>query len=469
VPPPVPERELPDFKASLSVVREATWAGTRPKMSVARIAIPVTNPNIAGLSRTTDGISGGISCFRNLTKPPGFAAVLVLVFTLAIGGNASVFSVLSAILLRPLEFRNADRLVQITSLKDGKPLGVSGPDWRDFATQNQTFDKMAIYDQWRKNVSTSPRGDDAAEVLVGLAPPEFFKALGVQPLLGRLFTAAEGVEGRNHVALITETFWKNHYQRDLGVLGRTLSINDQRYTIIGVLPATIPGWLHKAQEQLPVFEPFVPGPGLWSEQSRGGRGNGALGLMKPGVPIAKAQADLARIAENLAATHPADRAIGVSIVPLATMRAGDLQPLLLLLMGAVGLILLIACSNLAALLLARNTARQREFAMRKALGAGRTALIRQVLTETLVLSVIGSASGLALAWGTTRALRTTDPAGADAGLEGGALHAGRRAGNLPVLWLGTSAGECAGGCGGCAEGGDARAAVPRGRDFGRRS
>ena len=268
---------------------------------------------------------------------------------------------------------------------------------------------MAIYDQWRKNVTTSPRGDDAEEVLVGLAPREFFETLGIQPIQGRLFTAEEGLEGRNHVALITETFWKSHYQRDPKILGRMMSINDQPYAIIGVLPATIPGWLHFAQAQLPVFEPFLPDANAWSEQSRGGRGNGAIGLLKPGVTNARAQADLARIAENLAATHPVDREVGISVLPLATMRTGDLRPVLLLLMGAVGLILLIACSNLAALLLARNTARQREFAVRKALGAGPAALVRQILTETLVLSLLGSACGLALACGATRALRTTDP------------------------------------------------------------
>ena len=346
---------------------------------------------------------------RQMRKSPGFYAIVVLVLALAIGANASIFSILNTVMLRPLEFPNADRLVQITSTKNEKPIGVSGPDWRDLATHNQTFEKIAIYDQWRKNVSTSPRGDDAAEVLVGLAPQEFFEALGIQPLMGRLFKTEEGVEGRNHVALITEAFWKTHYQRNPKILGRTLSINDQPYTIIGVLPATIPGWLHGAQAQLPVFEPFVPDPGTFSEQSRGGRGNGAIGLLKPGTTIGKAQADLARIAQNLAAMHPVDRGVGISVAPLATMRTGDLRPLLLLLMGAVGLILLIACSNLAALLLARNTARQREFAMRKALGAGTTALVRQVLTETLVPSLMGSACGLALACGATRALRTADP------------------------------------------------------------
>jgi putative ABC transport system permease protein len=346
---------------------------------------------------------------RQMRKSPGFAAVVVLVLALAIGANASVFGVLNAVLLRPLEFPNANRLVQITSVKDGKPVGVSGPDVRDFATQSHALEKIAIYDQWRKNVSTSPRGDDVAEVLVGLTPPEFFEALGVHPLLGRLFTPEEGLEGRNHVALITESFWKSRYQRDPKILGRTLTINDQRYTIIGVVPATIPGWLHRAQEQLSVFEPFVPGPGVWNESSRGGRGNGSLGLLKPGVTIGQAQADLTRIAENLATTHPVDRGISLAVEPLAAMRTGDLRPLLLLLMGAVGLILLIACSNLAALLLARNTGRRREFAMRKSLGAGRAALVRQVLTETLVLSLMGSGCGLAMAWGTTRALRTADP------------------------------------------------------------
>jgi putative ABC transport system permease protein len=178
---------------------------------------------------------------RQMRKSPGFAAVVVVVLALAIGANASVFSVLNAVLLRPLEFPNANRLVQITSVKDGKPVGVSPPDLLDFATQSHSFEKMAVYDQWRKNVSTSPRGDDAAEVAVGLAPAEFFDALGIQPLLGRLFTAKEGQEGRNHVALITETFWKNHYQRNPNILGRKLIINDQPYTIVGVLPLRFRG------------------------------------------------------------------------------------------------------------------------------------------------------------------------------------------------------------------------------------
>jgi hypothetical protein len=264
---------------------------------------------------------------RQMRKSAGFAAVVGLVLALAIGANSSVFSVLNAVLLRPLDFPNANRIVQITSVKDGKPVGVSPSDWHDYAAQNHTFEKMAMYDQWRKNVSTSPRGDDAVEVLVGLAPAEFFETLGIQPLLGRLFTAQEGLD-RSHLALITEAFWQSHYQRDPRILGRTLTINDQPDTIIGVLPATIPGWLHRAQAQLPVFEPFLPGPGVGSEQSRSGRGYSAIGLLRPGVTIQKAQADLARIAGNLTAAYPVDRGLTVAVLPLTTMRTGDLRPLL---------------------------------------------------------------------------------------------------------------------------------------------
>ena len=271
---------------------------------------------------------------------------------------------------------------------------MSAPDWRDFATRNQTFERMAIYDQWRKNVSTSSRGDDAAEVLVGLAPAEFFEALGIQPLLGRLFTAEEVLEGRNHVALITETFWKSHYQRDPKILGRTMSINDQPYTIIGVLPATIPGWLHGAQAQLPVFEPFPLGPEAWTEQSRGGRGNGAIGLLRPRITIAKAQADLARISgESCGDASCGSRSwsIGGAAGDNADWRsaAASFAP-----DGGGWPDFADRMLESGRPLLARNTARQREFAMRKALGAGRASLVRQVLTETLVLSLMGSGLGL---------------------------------------------------------------------------
>src|SRR6185437_6289544 len=349
---------------------------------------------------------------RQMRKSPGFTSVVLLTLALAIGANTSVFSVLNAVMLRPLAFPNADRLVEITSLKDGKPVGTSAPDFRDFAVQNRTFEKLAIYDEWRKNVSSSAGGENAEELLVGLAPREIFEAFGVRPIVGRLFQTEEGLPGRNHVAVITETFWRTHYQQDPKILARTLSINDQPYTIIGVVPDVIPGWINHSYNQLrPValWEPFLPAADVWSEQSRSGRGEGTIGLLKAGVTKEEAQADLARIARNLAATYPVDRNPGVAALPPEALSSRNLQPMLLIMMGAVGLILLLACSNLAALLLARNTARQREFAMRKALGAGPAALARQVLAEMLLLSVVGSGLGFGLAWATARALRLSDP------------------------------------------------------------
>jgi predicted permease len=347
---------------------------------------------------------------RQMRKSPGFAAVVIVTLALGIGANAAVFTVLDAVLLEPLPFPHADRLVQVLSVKNGARMGPSPPDMRDFGAQNSTFARLAVYDQWRKNVSTLPGGEGAEEVVVGQTPPDFFQALGIQPTLGRLFTPAEGEPGRNHVALITEKFWTSRFQRDPRVLGRTITINDLPYTIIGVVPAAIPGWLHAAERELPVFEPFLPSDGVWNEQSRDGRNYGAIGLLKPGVSIQQAEADLNRIAKNLADAHPVDRGFTVALEPLAAMRTADLKPLLMLLMGAVGLILLIACANLAALLLARNTARRREFAMRRALGAERSRLVRQVLAETLVFSLVGSVCGLGLASTATRLLRNSDPA-----------------------------------------------------------
>jgi predicted permease len=336
--------------------------------------------------------------FRQLRKSPGFTCTAVLTLALGIGANSAVFSVLNALLLRPLPFPNADRIVRIYSVAHGLPIGPSPLDSRDFARLNHTFEKLAVFDQWRKNVVTSHAGDLPESLHVGLGPLELFQALGVQPILGRLFTPDEGVAGRNHVALLTESFWQSHYARNPAVLGQVITINGLPYTIIGVLPDTIPGWLRGINEPIDLWEPFLPTPDIWTEAQRGGRNFTTIGLLKPGVTLQQAQADLKTIADNLASTYPIDRNIGVLVQPLVISRAGDLRPQLYLLMAAVALILLIACSNLAALLLARHSGRQREFAMRAALGASRATLIRQILVETLLLSLIGGACGVALAW-----------------------------------------------------------------------
>ncbi|HUH62348.1 MAG TPA: ABC transporter permease [Terracidiphilus sp.] len=347
---------------------------------------------------------------RQLAKNPSFTLTAVLTLALGIGANTAVFSVLDSVLLRPLPFANSARLARIYSVAKGVSIGPSPLDARDFARQNHTFEKIAVFDQWRKNVITSKAGDNAENVNVGLGNLDLFETLGIRPMVGRLFTEDEGQAGRNHVALISDQFWQSHYGRDPAILGRKITINGAPYTIIGVLPHGLPGWLRGVSASLEVWEPFLPTPDIWDEPQRGGRNFTAVGLLKPGVTMARAEADLKTIAANLASAYPIDRGFDVKLEPLVVSRGGDLRPQLYLLMGAVALILLIACSNLAALLLARNTARQREFAMRGVLGAARVVLVRQILAETLLVSLLGGAMGVALAVSIDALIRQKHPA-----------------------------------------------------------
>ncbi|HWE85362.1 MAG TPA: ABC transporter permease [Terracidiphilus sp.] len=334
---------------------------------------------------------------RQLRRSPAFALTAIATLALGIGANVAVFGVLSAVLLRPLPFPYADRLVRVYSVKGGQQIGPSPLDARDFAAASHTLQYLAAYDQWRKNVVTTRAGDVPQQTKVGLAPAELFEALSVRPLMGRLFLPEENQEGRNREALITARYWKLHYGGRSDILNQSLIVNDIRYRIIGVLPETIPAWVNEAETQIDVWEPFFPTPGFWEESNRPGRGYQAVGLLRPGVTLGQAQAELETLAQGLAAAYPVDRGYGVRVQPLAETRAANMTGVLLLLMGAVGLILLIACSNLAGLLLARNTARRREFAMRAALGAGRGALVRQILTEALLLSGIGAGCGIGVA------------------------------------------------------------------------
>lgn len=348
---------------------------------------------------------------RQLRKSPGFMLTAVLTLALGIGANTAVFSVLNAVLLDPLPFANAGRLARIYSVEKGARIGPSPLDSRDFAAQSHTFEKIAVFDQWRKNVVTSGAGNKPESLNVGLGNLDLFETLGIHPMRGRLFTADEGLQGRNHVAMIADSFWQSHYARDPAILGRTLVINGQPYSIIAILPQSIPGWLRGIDAPIEIWEPFLPTPDIWDPVQRGGRDYTTVGLLKPGVNIRQAEADLNTVAGNLGATYPIDRGVGAAVEPLIESRAADLRPQLYLLMGAVTLILLIACSNLAALLLARNTTRQREFAMRAALGARRIVLIRQILADTLLVSLLGGASGIALASAIGTLIRHKHPAG----------------------------------------------------------
>ena len=334
---------------------------------------------------------------RSLRKSPGFTIVAVLTLALGIGAPTAIFSVIDSVMLQPLPFTEPDQLVSILSTKNGATLdGSSALDARDYAQNNHSFQNMVVYDHWRKNVNLGTAGSEPEQMIVGLVPAAYFEILDVRPLMGRLFTEEENHYGKRYVAAIDADLWRNRFGSDPAILGKKIRINEESYTIVAVMPVAIPDWMEN-RRPIHLWAPFAIAGTDWSESSRGARDNTAIGRLKPGVTIAQAQADLATIAAGLATAHPVDRGVGVRLAPLADKRIGTLKPVLFMLMGAVSFVLLIACSNLANLLLARNAVRQRELAVRVALGAGRSGLVRQLLVETLLLSLMGGAAGLALA------------------------------------------------------------------------
>src|SRR5215472_10960333 len=356
---------------------------------------------------------------RMLRKSPGFTTTAVFTLALGIGANTAIFSVVESVMFKPLPFPGAERIVRIYSTKNEAPIasniagrfgGPSPADLRDFAQANHTFEHMVIYDSWRKNVSFGD-GGEPEQMLVGLVPGAFFKVLGVQPVIGRLFTEDESYTGKHYLAAISTRVWKIRYGGNADAVGKTIRINDEPYTIVAVMPDVIPEWLDYRDVQIWTPFGFADALGdLWTEAGRRGRGWYSLGRIKTEVSLQQAQAELSTIATSLATAHPVDRGIGVMLQKLSDTRAQNLQPMLFLLMGAVSLILLIACVNLANLLLARNSVRERELAMRAALGADKKRLVQQLLAETLLLSLIGGGVGLLLAQLGVKGLAAMRPA-----------------------------------------------------------
>ena len=330
---------------------------------------------------------------RTLRKAPGFSIVALLVLALGIGANTAIFSVVNSVVLRPLPYPGADRLAFIweTDLKDGiKREGPSAPNFLDWKEQSQSFEDMTLLEVGTGTLT----GDGEPQQVTGLrVTTNFLSMLGARTILGRGFTAAEGAgQARYPVAVLTNGFWKSRFGADPRVIGRTFALNSEPYTVIGVLAPDF--W-----QPLP-SDIYVPWPvGQLRAKNRADHDFGVIARVKPGVTFAQAQAELSAIARRIDAQTPRLAGWDVTVVGMKQALFEYIRPALLLLLGAVGLLLLLACVNVASLLLARVTGRRKEMAIRAALGARSGRLIAQILSESLLLSLLGGALGVFFAVG----------------------------------------------------------------------
>ncbi len=338
---------------------------------------------------------------RQLRRSPGFTVVAVLTLALGIGANTAIFSVINAVLLRPLPFRNPDRLVQLweTEAAPGQ-YPFAGPDYLDWQAQTRTLESMSLY-TWQQTFNASGAGEPEAVGVVA-TQANFFSVVGVTPLLGRGFVQGEDRAGQNLVAVLSYGFWQRHFGGRNDAVGKTLELNAEKYTVVGVMPA----WF-RSVGAADIWVPMDMTPKALGQ--RGNHNYHAIGRLKPGVTPAEARADLETIAQRLEKQYPdSNQKVGAVVIPLKEQLVGDSRPQLLIMLGAVGLVLLIACANVANLLLVRATSRHREIAVRRALGAARGRIIRQLLTESVLLSLAGGALGMALAWAGVRALAAAE-------------------------------------------------------------
>jgi predicted permease len=345
---------------------------------------------------------------RGLAKQRGFTLVALLTLALGIGANTAIFGIVNAVLLRPLPYQDPDRVVLLWShWINWSKTWVSQGELVDYQEQSRSLEHVAAFSTTSFNLTG---GGDPLRVRAAQVQPAIFAALGAQPIAGRVFSAAEDAPGHEHVVLLTEGLWRTQFGSDPSIVGRAIQLDAEPYTVVGVLPAALRLPLDYASRTFTqIWVPLALGPN--DPQQRGNHGLNALGRLRAGVPLARAQAEIDTITSGFQQKYPNnyDREFGLTLVTAPHEVFGDVRPALMVLLMAVGAVLLIACANVANLLLARSEARQKELAIRVVLGAGRGRIVRQLLTESMVLSALGGAAGVALAYGLTRGLVALDP------------------------------------------------------------
>ena len=331
--------------------------------------------------------------FRQLIKAPSFTIVAILTLALGIGACTAIFSVVNAVLLRPLDYPQPDRIVNIreTNLPQFPEFSVSPPNYLDWEKQTKSYEYIAAYSGAGLNLT----GEGEPQRLVGVkATAHYFDVYGIKPTLGRFLLPEEDAVGKNHVVVLSHGFWQRVFGGARDVVGRPIQLNGEPYQVVGVAP---PGF--GLASKVDAWTPMAFKPDETANDARGGHYINVVGRLKPGVSVTQAKAELDVIATQLAKQYPdSNKGWGIFMMPVQDYTVRDVKPVLYTLLGAVGCVLLIACANLANLLLARATARSREISIRAALGAGRARLVRQLLTESVVLAVCGGVSGIILAW-----------------------------------------------------------------------